>query len=109
MIPPPNVTGSLHNGHALMCSIEDAMTRYWRMKGKNCLWLPGTDHAGIATQSVVERLLYKNEKLTRHDLGRDKFLERVWAWKEKNGNRIKLVPENRRQPGLDARELHIGR
>ena len=68
VIPPPNVTGSLHLGHALMATIEDTITRYWRMKGKNCLWLPGTDHAGIATQSVVERQLAR-KGLTRHDLG----------------------------------------
>jgi len=89
VIPPPNVTGSLHIGHTLTGAIEDALTRWHRMCGDVTLWVPGTDHAGIATQSVVERLLYKNEKLTRHDLGREKFLERVWAWKEKNGNRIK--------------------
>jgi len=88
VIPPPNVTGTLHLGHALTSSIEDALTRWHRMLGHQTLWLPGTDHAGIATQSVVERLLYKQEKLTRHDLGREKFLERVWQWKEKNGNRI---------------------
>jgi len=88
VIPPPNVTGSLHLGHTLTCAIEDALTRWHRMCGNVALWVPGTDHAGIATQSVVERLLLKNEKLTRHDLGREKFLERVWAWKEKNGNRI---------------------
>jgi len=88
VIPPPNVTGSLHLGHTLTCAIEDALTRWHRMCGNVALWVPGTDHAGIATQSVVERLLYKKEKLTRHDLGREKFLERVWEWKERNGNRI---------------------
>jgi len=88
VIPPPNVTGSLHLGHTLTGAIEDSLTRWHRMCGDITLWVPGTDHAGIATQSVVERLLYKTEKLTRHDLGREKFLERVWAWKEKNGNRI---------------------
>ena len=88
MMPPPNVTGSLHNGHALFVTIEDILTRFWRMKGKNTLWLPGVDHAGIATQAVVERELRRHEGLTRHDLGREKFLERVWAWKEKNGSRI---------------------
>lgn len=88
VIPPPNVTGSLHLGHTLTCAIEDALTRWHRMCGDVALWVPGTDHAGIATQSVVERLLLKQEKKTRHDLGREKFLERVWAWKEKNGNRI---------------------
>lgn len=88
VIPPPNVTGSLHLGHTLTGAIEDALTRWHRMCGHVTLWVPGTDHAGIATQSVVERLLYKQEKLTRHDLGREKFLEKVWAWKEKNGSRI---------------------
>jgi len=87
MIPPPNVTGSLHLGHALMAAIEDAITRYWRMKGKNCLWLPGTDHAGIATQTVVERMLAREGK-TRHDLGREKFLKKVWTWKEEHGGKI---------------------
>jgi len=88
VIPPPNVTGSLHLGHTLTCAIEDALTRWHRMCGDVALWVPGTDHAGIATQSVVERLLLTKEKKTRHDLGREKFLERVWAWKEKNGSRI---------------------
>eukprot|EP00933_Yihiella_yeosuensis_P020356 TRINITY_DN1632_c0_g2_i1.p1 TRINITY_DN1632_c0_g2~~TRINITY_DN1632_c0_g2_i1.p1 ORF type:complete len:1120 (+),score=296.43 TRINITY_DN1632_c0_g2_i1:194-3361(+) len=88
VIPPPNVTGSLHLGHTLTGAIEDALTRWHRMCGNVALWVPGTDHAGIATQSVVERLLYKNEGLTRHDLGREKFLERVWDWKAKNGARI---------------------
>jgi len=88
VIPPPNVTGSLHLGHTLTGAIEDSLTRWHRMCGDVALWVPGTDHAGIATQSVVERLIYKNEKITRHDLGREKFLERVWEWKEKNGNRI---------------------
>eukprot|EP01084_Bolivina_argentea_P094699 170266_1 len=87
VIPPPNVTGSLHLGHALMATIEDVITRYWRMKGKNCLWLPGTDHAGIATQTVVERKLAK-EGITRHDLGREKFLEKVWEWKKQKGGKI---------------------
>jgi valyl-tRNA synthetase len=87
VLPPPNVTGSLHLGHALTATIQDIMIRWKRMSGFNCLWLPGTDHAGIATQMVVERELQK-EKLTRHDLGREKFLERVWAWKMKYGERI---------------------
>ena len=80
-MPPPNVTGTLHMGHALTASIEDLMTRYHRMKGHLTLWVPGVDHAGIATQNVVERELAK-EGLTRHQLGREKFLERVWQWKE---------------------------
>jgi valyl-tRNA synthetase len=88
VIPPPNVTGSLHLGHALTCSIEDTIVRYQRMRGKTVLWLPGTDHAGIATQTVVEKKLMREEKKTRHDLGREAFLKKVWEWKEKNGNHI---------------------
>src|SRR5438874_9921612 len=87
VIPPPNVTGSLHCGHALFATIQDVLTRHARMRQKNALWLPGTDHAGIATQVVVERLL-KREGTTRHDLGREKFLGRVWKWKEQSGSRI---------------------
>jgi len=88
MMPPPNVTGSLHMGHALTATIQDILVRYHRMKGMNTLYLPGTDHAGIATQSVVERELARHEGKTRHELGREAFLERVWAWKDKNGSRI---------------------
>ena len=88
MIPPPNVTGSLHLGHALTGSIEDTMSRWSRMCGKETLWLPGVDHAGIATQSVVEKQLYKQENLTRHDLGREEFVSRIWKWKETYGHRI---------------------
>ncbi|MDH5360918.1 MAG: valine--tRNA ligase [Gammaproteobacteria bacterium] len=87
MIPPPNVTGSLHMGHGFNNTVMDTLTRYHRMKGKNTLWQPGTDHAGIATQMVVERQLNAEEK-TRHDLGRDKFIERVWDWKEESGGNI---------------------
>jgi valyl-tRNA synthetase len=87
-LPPPNVTGHLHIGHALTMSIEDCMTRWHRMKGDETLWLPGTDHAGIATQSVVEKLLFKKEGKTRHDLGREEFLRRVWEWKEDKGSHI---------------------
>lgn len=87
ILPPPNVTGFLHMGHALDHTIQDVLVRWKRMNGYNVLWLPGTDHAGIATQSVVEKEL-KKEKLTRHELGRDKFLERVWHWKNQYGNRI---------------------
>ncbi len=88
VMPPPNVTGQLHMGHALDCTLQDILTRYKRMQGYAALWLPGTDHAGIATQIKVEEDLRVNEGLTRYDLGREKFLERVWAWKEKYGNRI---------------------
>lgn len=87
MIPPPNVTGSLHMGHAFQDTIMDALTRYHRMKGYNTLWQPGTDHAGIATQMVVERLLNAEGK-TRHDLGREAFVEKVWEWKEQSGGTI---------------------
>ncbi len=87
MIPPPNVTGSLHMGHGFNNAIMDALTRYHRMKGDNTLWQPGTDHAGIATQMVVERQLAQ-EGISRHDLGRDKFLEKVWEWKEQSGGTI---------------------
>jgi valyl-tRNA synthetase len=86
-MPPPNVTGSLHMGHALLDTIQDVLSRHKRMQGYNVLWQPGIDHAGIATQTVVERQL-KREGRSRHDLGREKFLERVWAWKEKSGGRI---------------------
>ena len=88
VIPPPNVTGQLHMGHALDETLQDILVRYKRMQGFNALWVPGTDHAGIATQIKVEEELRKNEGLTRHDLGRDEFLKRVWAWKEQYGSRI---------------------
>ena len=89
ILPPPNVTGKLHIGHALTISIEDAFVRYYRMrKGFQAIWIPGSDHAGIATQTVVERNLYRNEKKNRHDLGREKFVERVWDWKRKYGGSI---------------------
>ncbi|MEB3753919.1 valine--tRNA ligase [Acinetobacter sp. MD2(2019)] len=87
MIPPPNVTGSLHMGHGFNNAIMDALTRYNRMSGKNTLWQPGTDHAGIATQMVVERQLAAQD-VSRHDLGREKFIEKVWEWKEKSGGAI---------------------
>ncbi len=87
MIPPPNVTGSLHVGHALDHTLIDSLVRRRRMQGYNALWLPGTDHAGIATQNVVEREL-ANEGLSRHDLGREAFIERVWQWKAEYGGRI---------------------
>ncbi len=86
-MPPPNVTGSLHMGHALMTTLEDVLTRWERMRGKNALWLPGIDHAGIATQTVVERQLAREDK-TRHDLGRDAFVKRIWEWKAESGGMI---------------------
>ena len=88
VMPPPNVTGQLHMGHALDSTLQDILTRYKRMEGYSALWLPGTDHAGIATQIKVEEELRVKEGKTRYDLGREKFLERVWEWKEKYGDRI---------------------
>ena len=88
VMPPPNVTGQLHMGHALDATLQDILTRYKRMQGYAALWLPGYDHAGIATQIKVEENLRKEEGLTRYDLGREKFLDRVWAWKNKYGDRI---------------------
>ena len=87
MMPPPNVTGSLHMGHALNMTLQDILTRYKRMKGDDALWMPGTDHAGIATQMVVERQL-DEQGISRHDLGREKFLEKVWEWKAFSGGTI---------------------
>ena len=87
MIPPPNVTGSLHMGHALNFTIQDILVRYNRMCGKDTMWQPGTDHAGIATQMVVERKLAE-KGITRHDLGREKFIEKVWEWKKESGSAI---------------------
>ncbi|KAM3507089.1 hypothetical protein MY11210_007302 [Beauveria gryllotalpidicola] len=86
--PPPNVTGALHMGHALTDSLQDVMVRWSRMHGKTTLWLPGTDHAGISTQSVVENMLWRRKQQTRHDLGREKFIETVWEWKEDYHKRI---------------------
>ena len=86
-LPPPNVTGVLHMGHAFQQTIMDVLIRYHRMRGCNTLWQVGTDHAGIATQIVVEQQL-KAEGTSRHDLGREKFVERVWAWKDESGSAI---------------------
>ncbi len=88
VIPPPNVTANLHIGHALDNTMQDILVRFNRMNGKNTTWIPGTDHAGIATQIKVEQMLREQEGITRHDLGRDEFLKRVWAWKEKYGSTI---------------------
>jgi valyl-tRNA synthetase len=88
VLPPPNVTGSLHMGHALTVTIQDILIRWRRMEAYNVLWLPGMDHAGIATQLVVEREIAKKEKKSRHDLGREEFLKRVWQWREESGGRI---------------------
>ena len=87
VMPPPNVTGQLHIGHAMDAALQDVLIRFKRMQGYAALWVPGVDHAGIATQIRVEEELRK-EGLTRYDLGREKFLERVWDWKHKYGNRI---------------------
>src|SRR5690625_752397 len=87
VIPPPNVTGTLHMGHAFQDTIMDVLIRYHRMRGDNTLWQPGTDHAGIATQMVVERQLNQQGK-TRHDLGRAAFIDKVWEWKELSGGTI---------------------
>ena len=88
VIPPPNVTGTLHLGHALFVSIQDCVTRWNRMKGRTTLWVPGCDHAGTATQIVVEKKLWREKKLTKYDLGREKFVEEIWNWKNQKGNRI---------------------
>ncbi|XP_050555637.1 valine--tRNA ligase [Spodoptera frugiperda] len=88
VIPPPNVTGTLHLGHALTNAVQDSLTRWHRMNGKTTLWNPGCDHAGIATQVVVEKKLWREEKKTRHDLGRENFIKKIWEWKEQKGVRI---------------------
>ncbi|QEL18126.1 valine--tRNA ligase [Limnoglobus roseus] len=88
VIPPPNVTGALHMGHALNNTLQDVLIRWRRMQGRNTLWMPGTDHAGIATQAVVERLIFNTEKKTRHDLGREALVAKIWEWKDKYEKRI---------------------
>ena len=88
VIPPPNVTGALHLGHALNNTLQDIMVRWKRMQGFNALWMPGTDHAGIATQARVEKRLKEIENKTRHDLGREKLVARIWDWKEEYEKRI---------------------
>ena len=108
VIPPPNVTGTLHMGHAFQDTIMDALTRYHRMMGRNTLWQPGMDHAGIATQMVVERQL-NGEGTSRTDLGREKFVERVWQWKGESGGQI--ANQLRRLGGSvdwQSRSLHNG-
>ncbi len=92
VIPPPNVTGALHMGHALNNTLQDILCRWKRMQGYNVLWMPGTDHAGIATQNVVERQLAA-EKKDRHELGREEFIERVWQWKAESGGQINRTAE----------------
>src|SRR6266513_2001243 len=88
VIPPPNVTGALHLGHAINNTLQDILTRVARMRGRNTLWVPGIDHAGIATQAVVEKQRREKEKKTRHDLGREALVARIWQWKEQYGDRI---------------------
>ncbi|MFM8600169.1 MAG: class I tRNA ligase family protein, partial [Mycobacterium sp.] len=88
VLPPPNVTGSLHMGHALNNTLQDTLIRYHRMRGRDALWQPGTDHAGIATQMVVERLLQAESKTDRRCMGREACLDRVWAWKAESGGTI---------------------
>ena len=88
VIPPPNVTGSLHMGHALNNTLQDILCRFERMRGRDVLWQPGTDHAGIATQMVVERQLMERQQPSRREMGREKFLERVWQWKAESGDTI---------------------
>lgn len=87
-LPPPNVTGSLHLGHALTVAVQDLLCRWHRMRGFNVLWIPGTDHAGIATQVVVEKKLWKERQQTRHDLGRENFVKEVYVWKDQYGANI---------------------
>ena len=88
MMPPPNVTGALHLGHAINNTLQDIQIRYHRMLGCKTLWQPGTDHAGIATQAVVEKNIFEKEGKTRHDLGREELVKRIWQWKEQYGGRI---------------------
>ena len=97
MIPPPNVTGTLHMGHAFQHTLQDTLTRLHRMQGDNTLWQPGTDHAGIATQMVVERQLNAEGK-HRRDLGRDKFVERVWEWKAHSGDLLEELEASANEP-----------
>ena len=88
VIPPPNVTGALHLGHALNDTLQDILVRYRRKTGRDTLWIPGTDHAGIATQAVVEKRLFQDEHKTRHDIGREALVERIWKWKDEYEARI---------------------
>src|SRR5207249_8759654 len=105
VIPPPNVTGSLHMGHALNNTLQDILARFERMRGKDVLWQPGTDHAGIATQMVVERQLMERQEPGRRDMGRAKFLERVWQWKAESGGVI--VNQDRKSTRLNSSHVSI--
>ena len=110
VIPPPNVTGELHMGHALQHAIHDAMIRYKRMQGFRTLCLPGTDHAGIGTQMKVEQAIWETKKKTRRELGREALLERIWAWREKYGSTIlAAVARLGMQLRLVARAIYHGR
>ena len=110
VIPPPNVTGSLHMGHALNNTLQDILCRFERMRGKDVLWQPGTDHAGIATQAVVERQLMERQQPGSRELGREAFIKRVWEWKaELGGIIIEPAEAARRFLRLVARALHDGR
>ena len=109
VIPPPNVTGALHIGHALTNSIQDTIVRWRRMSGYEALWVPGTDHAGIATQTVVEKKLQREEGVTRHDLGREKFLERVFEWKVRFFFFFSSEPTTRRRRGSRTPDAPTGR
>lgn len=88
ILPPPNITGNLHLGHALTVAIQDAIVRWKQMQGIETMWVPGLDHAGIATQVIVEKKLWREDKLTRHDIGRTKFEEKVWNWKSEKESAI---------------------
>ncbi|NOY06064.1 MAG: class I tRNA ligase family protein, partial [Chlorobi bacterium] len=98
LMPPPNITGMLHMGHVLNHTLQDIYIRWYRMEGKNTVWIPGTDHAGIATQTVVEKSL-REEGKTRHDLGREKFLEKVWEWRDQFGS---IILQQLRKLGVSA-------
>ena len=110
VIPPPNVTGSLHIGHALNNTLQDILVRFQRMRGRDVLWQPGMDHAGIATQMVVERQMMERQEPNRRTIGREKFLEKVWAWKAESGGADPQPAEApRRLLRLEPRTLHHGR
>ena len=110
VIPPPNVTGSLHMGHALNNTLQDILARHARMQGKDVLWQPGTDHAGIATQMVVERQLAERQQPGRREMGREKFLERVWEWKAEFGrDHRRAIEAAGRLLRLVARAVHARR